>query len=732
MRRLYAALTMTLLASPALAQGTARARAEGFVTSALAAARAGDTAQALKILDQARKADEKYAPAHFHKGVLLARTSTMGFGDLLRRNSAVGSLNRALELDPDNAWAFLELGRLRLKMPFLRIMAEGLFRKALGAAERKGDVEAVAEVNFEIGQIYDRRFRSVAHRHLIVGTATILNPGEAQYAKRYVENFLSQSAVPLPDIGEADAARAEGYYRAVIAANPGHEGAVAALGVLLYESKRYAEMAKIAHTASIASPGSPRVKLAEGLALLRMGQNAKASEALEKAVSLLTDEDKKTITSIAPLMKPSDANRFETLDGAARGNFEKAWWDLSDPMLLTSINEMRLTFLGRVAYADLYFSTPDLLVRGALTDRGKIILRYGEPPTIATFSPDVALNDDAGALAQVTTLWWYPESELKFVFVGPPAMNGARFAGDFNQYSEELRMVNPASFAHLAGSLTTDTVPLQIARFRGDQMLNTRVEMYASIPSSKLAAGSGLVDAPIETAFMIMDGGRRRVVDQRDTAIVAGDTTAPPRVRSWGRQFRPGEYAYRLEALEHQAMRGARATGSFSISSFPTGVFSASDILIGTNMSDPPAEPKRRDDISISVSPENSIVAGQTLALYWESYGAKPSAEGTVRLNIEIRLNVLDIERPPVFHTKLLGGIADRLGVSAKGDDAAKVSYTRVSPAPASSDDRLLHALNIQIDQAPAAEYLLELTMTDLESGQVTKVSRKLRMRLPK
>jgi hypothetical protein len=176
-------------------------------------------------------------------------------------------------------------------------------------------------------------------------------------------------------------------------------------------------------------------------------------------------------------------------------------------------------------------------------------------------------------------------------------------------------------------------------------------------------------------------------------------------------------------------MRGARATGSFSISSFPTGVFSASDILMGANLPDPPADPKRRDEIVFDVSPDNSIPVGKTLALYWESYGAKPSADGTVRLKIDIRLNVLDLDREPVFHVKLLGGIADRLGVSAKGDDAVNVSYTRVSPAPAPSDDRLLHALNIQIDDAPAAEYLLELTMTDLESGQVTKTSRKLRLR---
>ncbi len=720
---------MGTLATAAQAQVTSRARAEAIVISALASAKAGDTAQALKLLDDARDTDDNYAPAHFHRGILLARTSTMGFSDIPRRFLAVRSLNRSLELDKDNPYALLELGRLRLKMPFMRIAAEGLFEKALAAAERRGDPGAVAEVNFEIGQIFDRRFRAVANRHMMTGSVDILSPGEAQYDKTYVENFLKQSAMPIPASGEMDAAKAASSYRAALAANPGHEGAAASLGTILYETHRYDEMARIEHAAGVASPGSARVRLAEGLALLRLGQFGRASEVLEKAVTLLSEAERQTIASLAPLMVPGDAARYETLDAAARVAYERNYWNAADPLLLTPINEMRLAFLGRVAYADLNFSLPDLAVRGALTDRGKIVLRYGEPPVVATFAPQTTARDDAETVARVTTLWWYPESRLRFVFIGPPAMNSAWFAGDFHQYSEELRVQQPAIFSSYAGNLTVDSIPMQIARFRGDQMLSTRVEMYAGVPASRLAAGSGLQSAPIETAFMIADGGQRRVVDQRDTVVTAADSSKRSNTRTWARQFRPGEYGYRVEALEPQAMRSARATGTFSIRSFPTGEFALSDLLIGTGMQDVMSEPKRRDDVQMYVLPDNSLDLGQTLALYWESYGARPTAEGTVRVRISIALTVLNVERAPVFHAKFLGAFADKLGVSQQGERTVNVSYDRITAAPASTDDRLLHSINIQLDQAPAAEYLLELTMTDLESGRTAKSSRMLHVR---
>ncbi len=707
-----------------------RARADSLVSIALESAQSGDTTAALALLDSARKADERFAPAHYHRGLLLARTSEMGFGDLIKRQLAVNALSRAIELDGENPWALLELGRLRLKMPFMRIAAEQLFERALKVASQMDDPKALATIHFEIGQIYDRRFRSQLNRYGFIGDVSSFDTYEAQYDRTYVENFLAMSARPIENSGEIDFVKAETSYRDALAAEPGNEGALAALAILLYEKQRFEEMADIARLGSAAAPGAARVRFALGLAELRIGDRERAATTLEQAYQLLTERERSQIASIAPILKQADARAFEALPLDARLARERAYWDLADPLLLTGVNEARLAFLGRVAYADLMFSTPDLGIRGALTDRGTIVLRYGEPPIAATFAPDIAVTDMGESLAKVTTVWLYPESKLRFVFIGPPAFSTAWFAADFRDYTVQRRSEQPVRFDALPGGLTVDTVPFQLARFRGSRPLTSRVEVYADYPTHTLATGAELDRVPVETALLILDGARRRVVDARDTVIVRTGATKP-RPTGYEREFQPGEYGFRLEALESQANRGARALGVLSVFSYPSERFSMSDVLLGRNVRALTSTPRSRDDVAIEVLADVTLDPGEPVGLYWESYGATPSADGTYRLQVEVSLTIVELNRANTFQAKFFGGMADALRVSAEGKDAVSVRYPVSAPVLRGGDDRLAHQLSVDLSSAPPAEYRLEITMTDLESGRVDKTTRTMYIRRP-
>jgi GWxTD domain-containing protein len=720
-----------LLAAPVVhGQGPPRVRAESLVTAARASARAGDTTEALRLSRLATQVDDKFAGGHFLYGQLLARSTTLGFSDLYKRQQAANSLNRAINIAGEEPWALIELGRLRMKMPFMRLAAEQLFSRALRAADKTGDPAAVAEVRYELGRIYDRRFRSQANRYELLGDVGMLNPDEAQYDIHYVENFLANHARPIPDMGELDAATAEDHYRKALEVFPGHEDATSAYSAILYENKRYAEMASIARSAAAQLPASARVRLAQGLALLHLGQYQRANEVFKAAAARMTDRERQMIMSIGPLMRSGDARRYEAMDSRGRTDLEQLFWDANDPLLLTAMNEYHLAFMGRVAYADLFFSMPERGIRGSLTDRGKIVLSYGMPPIQAVFPPQVAVSSNMDAVGNLTTLWFYPSAKLKFIFIGPPAMDGAWFAGDFRNYAAEVKEVMPMMFAEIPWAPVMDTIPIQVGRFRGDQPWNTRVEFHAAMPVPHLVNASGLASVPVETAFMILDGAMSTLVDARDTTTLAADGPAV-RHRSWERQFRPGEYVYRIEALEPQSMHGAAAKGPMSLLSFDPGVFSVSDVLVAKAMSLDVAEPTRRADVTLDIVPDNTLDPGDALSLYWETYGAKPGDDGTVRFDVDISLTVLELTRAPVLHARLLGGLADRLGVSDEGERTVTLQYPRTAAAPPSADDRTVHTITIELAGAPPAQYLLEIKMTDIVSGQTATSRRVFYVRRP-
>lgn len=503
------------------------------------------------------------------------------------------------------------------------------------------------------------------------------------------------------------------------------------LAAILYAHQRFAEMASVAREAVDANPTAARPNMALGLALLKLRDFPTASTVLEKAVDLLTDRERRLVASLNPIVRPKESIDYSKLDGPSREAYDRQYWLLNDPLYMTPLNEQRLAFLGRVAYADLFFTTPpDPVVRGALTDRGVIVLRYGEPPVIATFPPDVQFKNNGQSLAKVTTLWWYPSIGLKFVFIGPPAMSTALFAEDFAAYAKDVAASVPVHYEHLADELHIDTIPVQIARFRGNNPLNTRVEVHASVPTNKLTAAAGVASMPIETAFMIFDPMRSPLVDARDTVTVKADDKQG-RLRAWDRQFKSGEYGYSVEAIEPQANRAARARGVLQIMAFPEQTFALSDVLIGTDLVNNSADITKREQLQMRVLPDVTLNAGQQLGLFWESYGAKPSKDGTVHLKVDIGLTVLQVDRPPVMHIRVLGALADKLGISAEGEKKVTLSYERTVAAPTGTDDRILHAIGVEMTGAPPAEYLLEITVTDLETGKTAKTSHALHLRRP-
>ena len=316
LRAVAVAALHVVLCSGALAaqEGAPRsqAAADSLIQYALERARAADTAAALRALERATKVAPNYARAFYQRGLLLSNTLRFGLGSVPRRREALQHLDRALDLDPGNPLYLLEIGRIRQKTPFLSLDAERMFNKALQAAESRRDPKALAEVHFQLGRMHERRYTTIADRHLVDGTIPF-DPGMARADVRYVRDFLAQRAHRVPDAGELDLRNAESHYRAALLANPAHEGAAFGLFGLLAELRRDEELLRATDELRASLPSFARRYLARGLALHLLGRDIEAEPALDSGLALLPAETRRDMTSLATILRRPSTAEYDTL-----------------------------------------------------------------------------------------------------------------------------------------------------------------------------------------------------------------------------------------------------------------------------------------------------------------------------------------------------------------------------------------------------------------------------------
>ncbi|MBC7790962.1 MAG: GWxTD domain-containing protein [Anaerolineae bacterium] len=718
----------TALGSGASAQDKQIVTADSLVAHALDRARSGDTASAIKALERATKVAPRYAQPYYHRGVLLSRSSVLGLSDMLRRRAASGAIKDALDLDPGNPAYLMELGRIRLKTPFLRLDAERLFKRALTAAEKRGDPRVLAEIRWELGQIHERRYMTMANRRMPVGSLASFDPQSAVADWRYTKDFFDQGSMVIEEAGELNFRKAEDLYRSALHSDSSHLGAALGLLGLLYEGGRYEEVVATGDALRRGLPNEPRLLMALGLALHRLDRDNDAARMFQPALALLLPDERREMLGLETILRREEAKEYLRLGDSSRTAFEELYWNIADPVRLTAANEARIEFLSRVTYADLRFTSQEFRQRGWRTDRGEIVIRYGQPPLIATIAPETQDINNSESMARVTTIWYYPDSRQRFVFVGPPAMNYARYAGNFQAYADDARYRDPVSFANLKSRLPVDSIGVQVARFRGDGPGNASVSFFADVPVAKLLANTDVAQATLETGFFLSLPDRRPVATAIDSAVVRLERPDAVSERSWHHTMSPGQYLYRIEARQGVSGRNARSMAPVRIEDFRSDALLLSDILVARQIGfrDGGTKLRSRDDLLIRPSGTFAFMRNDTIHIYWETYGLARDSAGVGHSRVKLNLHVDRLERSSKIDI-VLGGLGDAFGLTAKGDDRASLTYNRTIAPDVM--DRAPDYLALAIGDSPAGTYTLEIEVSDLASGRVTRRQRVLFVR---
>jgi hypothetical protein len=203
----------------------------------------------------------------------------------------------------------------------------------------------------------------------------------------------------------------------------------------------------------------------------------------------------------------------------------------------------------------------------------------------------------------------------------------------------------------------------------------------------------------------------RTVRARADTARFALETTIPP-----------GEYLYSAEGLEPATRLAARARYAMELPPRP-GALALSDPILAHAFGGA-ALPARRSDARLQ--PHASLVfpARDTVGLYAEVHGLRPTADGRTRYRVELSLRRADRASLPARVASWLGR---RLGLSSP-----EVPPRLAWEAAGGSVGPVVVAVDLPLDVAGGGLYILSARVTDLVSGDRAASDRLLRIRDPR
>jgi GWxTD domain-containing protein len=639
------------------------------------------------------------------------------------------SITAYLARDPDNAALRVDVGRWcrRNRFALLRARADGYFREAVTMATAQGNRRVIADAEAELGRTAFIRYEQLGHRYRMISTdVTQIDPIQAMADWRYLEHFFATYVRPDSASGESDYSAAEDHARAALAAVSGHVTATALLAIVLGDQGRWEEVAAPARAAIRAFPRDPDGYRILGLALERMGQLAEATVAFEQSLARMDSVRRRPYENLGTLLRRAAAAHYDSLDAAQRAELRQMYWAVAKPLALDTVNGVLLEFYARTTFVDLRWTAPDENVMGWDTDRGLTYLRYGPPDVWAVLAPTAAgsetMADDFTPLsgARVTTVWLYRRTHGRFIFQNQRGYVTASLAGEFPSYVREVREAAPVLFDNVPGLLTMDTILAQLAQFRGPAG-GTTLAVYSFVPAGRMFSGVELQSVPVELAAFVQDARLRDAARRVTTETVPLGDSAQLALHTWRFDLFPSaDYLLRLEARQRATGRSARAIMGINVRRFGPGPLALSDLVAADRIAPRDSSPRRWTDYLIDPS-VGRIRRGDPVSFLWELYNLSADSTGVGRYRIELAVYSRELARRGIA-ARIVGGVADAVGLSARGDSLATISFERQTEVRGRA--AFPDFLQVQLGDAPEGLYGVTLTVTDLISGQTASTRR--------
>ena len=676
-RTLVVALLLFSLATPSAVAQIALA------TGAPAAAPADDSLATLRALDDAVRRNPSDHAAWNRRGTL---AWSIARAERRRSNGEPGvfadiadsSLRRAVELNDTSARYLVDLARYRWasSSSLTRRHAPGMFERARDLARDRGDEVALGNALAALGTVAWRKYEGIADRHIY--SAIFRDPDaegliDDEYAIAYFTENQSRLTASKDWSGQGEYEDARKKFTQALDADPNNRRARAGLFMVLIDRKRWEEARHEALLRLRDAPCDALAWMTRGLAAHRLSAVDEATAAFDSALVCLPPHERHRLDALTRVLKPAEGDQHAQLPADERLRTERLYWLMSDPLWLTRANEHRLEYLSRIATAELRWSVEELDVRGADTDRGDLFVRYGPPPALISFPPDAEFTQEM----RIRLLWWYRDG-VAFIFRLIPGYGVANLHPDYERYVRGLRDTIPVSWANLGVESAIDTIPLQAVRFRGPGD-SSDVLVIANIPQGTLVRDLDLARASLEIGLNIFTWRAEHVARDSIRATVDVERAEPGHTRAWRKRFPPGVYLYRVEALQPDALRGARASSRLEI--VADDGFGMSDVLVA-RMIEPKTGAAGARWSEFRVLPMTGVLRrSEPLALLWETY-ALSADSGANRYRVSITIEQRETRGAlGRIGAAIVGGVRAAVGRESRGDGRVTLTYDRDLPA---------------------------------------------------
>ena len=452
-----------------------------------------------------------------------------------------------------------------------------------------------------------------------------------------------------------------------------------------------------------------------GASAWRAGMETRADSLFAESLDRMSERDAAVLLDVTESVFPANQERF--LSGSPS---EVRAWSLfllkvSDPLFLTHHNERRLEHLTRVTLSELWFS--DLLqgVAGSTSDRGRILIRYGDPLHTTELSPNdpmppvpegvrtslaiavAAANDTLAAV-----LWGYGANRPTFLFMRRMGQPGLRLSSRSLNDAFELRSIEPSTY-----DFAVTHLPHQVARFKGSQS-SAEADFYTEIPGDTTSPRR----VPVRTGVFVLP----RVLEGEVFALTADAFVGfENRNVTLRIPFTTSEYVYNIEMLsEDESVRSA-ARRRLAIEGYPEDRATLSDLVLARSVSNADAYPTTRQDLSYDPAVDLTFGENESVSVVFEVYPSRSSLDALPtgrQLAYSVRVRIRD----PVDGTIVEG----RSRQSSSGD----LAWMRTGIA---GEDRILDWFTLDVPWPKPGLYEIEV---EVEIPDHPPVSRARRLRV--